>query len=228
VLNAIEMDFTNIDEGGYDIDELVTPSMDLSNVDNATVTFKYAYATQSTDLVGITDVFEVYISNNCGQSWSATPRVSLEGYDLVTAGSVSIPFVPGGAADWREESFDVPSTYLRSGFRMMFYFRAGEYPNNLYIDDINMTGTVSIAEQDADFYGATVYPNPANETVWIDANDQKITSLEIYNLQGQLVWKTSEAAAQVAVSLTDFSSGTYLVKAQIGAIVETKKLTVIK
>jgi hypothetical protein len=73
-----------------------------------------------------------------------------------------------------------------------------------------------------------LYPNPANETVWIDANDQKITSLEIYNLQGQLVWKHSETAAQVAVSLTDFTSGTYLVKAQIGAVVETKKLTVIK
>jgi len=74
----------------------------------------------------------------------------------------------------------------------------------------------------------SLYPNPANETVWIDANDEEFTGLEIYNLQGQLVWKQSGTAQKVAISLSDFTSGTYMVKAQVGAVVETKKLTVIK
>ncbi len=73
-----------------------------------------------------------------------------------------------------------------------------------------------------------LYPNPANETVWIAANDQEVTRLEIYNLQGQLVWSQYDALQNVAISLTDFIPGTYFVKAQIGALVETKKLTVIK
>lgn len=74
----------------------------------------------------------------------------------------------------------------------------------------------------------SLYPNPATETVWIDANDEELTGLEIYNLQGQLVWKQSGSAQKVAVSLSDFTSGTYMVKAQVGALVETKKMTVIK
>ena len=74
----------------------------------------------------------------------------------------------------------------------------------------------------------SLYPNPATETVWIDANDEELTGLEIYNLQGQLVWKQSGSAQKVAISLSDFTSGTYMVKAQVGALVETKKMTVIK
>ena len=233
VLNAYFMEVTNIDEGGFDIDELVTPSMDLSNVDNATVTFKYAYATQSTDLAGITDVFEVYISNNCGQSWSATPRVSLEGYDLVTAGSVSIPFVPGGAADWREESFDIPSTYLRSGFRMMFAFRAGEYPNNLYIDDINMTGTVSIDEQDADFYGATVYPNPANESATLTYTNRNASKLEINltDVSGRIIqtWNAgmgNPGKQQLTIDTASLAKGAYFINISSASHTRSLKLMV--
>jgi PKD repeat protein len=92
-LNAYDMSVSNIDEGGNDLDDLVTPSCDLSMVSDASVSFKYAYATQSTTLADITDVFQVFISNNCGQTWATTPRVSLDGLDLVTAGSVSIPII---------------------------------------------------------------------------------------------------------------------------------------
>ena len=233
VLNAIYMDMTNIDEGGYDIDELVTPSMDLSNVEDATVTFKYAYATQSTDLAGINDLFEVYISNNCGQTWSATPRVSLEGYDLVTAGSVAIPFVPNGVADWREESFDVPSTYLNSGFRMMFIFRAGEYPNNLYIDDINMTGTVGMNEQEADFYGATIYPNPANELAVLSYTNRTASKLEINltDVSGRVIqsWNAgmgNPGKQQLTIDTAALANGAYFVNISSASHTRSLKLMV--
>jgi len=232
-LNAYEMSGTNIDEGGYDIDELVTPSCNLDLVSGAAVSFKYAYATQSTDLAGITDRFEVFISNDCGQNWSSTPRVSLEGIDLVTAGSVSIPFFPNSSSDWREESFTIPNTYLTEGFRMKFIFRAGEYPNNLFIDDINMTGTVGLNEQDADFFGAMVYPNPADENTvltYVDRGAEKM-NITLTDLSGRVIesWQpraSAPGAQRIAIDTSDLATGAYLISLNSNGHSRTLKLMI--
>jgi len=232
-LNAFAMDVTNIDEGGHDIDELVTPSCNLDLVSGASVSFKYAYATQSTDLAGITDLFEVFISNDCGQSWSGLPRVSLQGLDLVTAGSVSIPFFPSSSADWREESFTIPNTYLTEGFRMKFLFTAGEYPNNLFIDDINMSGTVGMDEQHSDFYGAMLYPNPSNGSTtltYIDRGTQNM-NIALTDLSGRVVksWKAVNAAPGVqrlVIETTELSTGAYFITLNSGVHSRSLKLMV--
>ena len=232
-LNGFAMSDTNIDEGGFDIDELVTPSCNLDLVSGASVSFKYAYATQSTDLEGIADVFEVFISNDCGQSWSSLPRLSLQGLDLVTAGSVSIPFFPSSSLDWREETFTIPNTYLSEGFRMKFSFRAGEYPNNLFIDDINMSGTVGMQEQDADFFGAALYPNPADEFVvlnYIDRGAEKL-SVSLTDLSGRVMktWEpkaTAPGAQRITIDTHELANGAYLVTLQSNRHSRTLKLMV--
>jgi PKD repeat protein len=232
-LNAYDMSASNIDEGGYDIDELVTPSCNLDLVSGAAVSFKYAYATQSTDLAGIADIFEVYLSNDCGQSWSSVPRVSLEGLDLVTAGSVSIPFFPSSSADWREESFTIPNTYLTEGFRMKFIFRAGEFPNNLFIDDINMTGSVGLNEQDADFFGAMVYPNPANENTVLTYVDRGAENLNINltDLSGRVIssWTpraSAPGAQRIEIDTRNLATGAYLISLHSNGHSRTLKLMV--
>jgi PKD repeat protein len=232
-LNAYDMSATNIDEGGYDIDELVTPSCNLDLVSGAAVSFKYAYATQSTDLAGISDVFEVFISNDCGQTWSTIPRVSLSGLDLVTAGSVSIPFFPSNANQWREESFTIPNTYLTEGFRMKFAFRAGEFPNNLFIDDINMTGTVGLNEQDADFFGAMVYPNPADDNTVLTYVDRGAENLNIAltDLSGRVIssWKpraSAPGAQRINIDTRDLATGAYLISLHSDGHSRTLKLMV--
>lgn len=232
-LNAYDMSASNIDEGGYDIDELVTPSCNLDLVSGAAVSFKYAYATQSTDLAGIADLFEVYLSNDCGQSWSSVPRVSLEGLDLVTAGSVSIPFFPSSSADWREESFTIPNTYLTEGFRMKFIFRAGEFPNNLFIDDINMTGSVGLNEQDADFFGAMVYPNPANENTVLTYVDRGAENLNINltDLSGRVIssWTpraSAPGAQRIEIDTRNLATGAYLISLHSNGHSRTLKLMV--
>lgn len=217
-LNAYNMDVTNIDEGGFDIDELVTPSIDLTYLDEASVSFKYAFATQSIDLEGISDLLEVFISNDCGRNWSSTPRVSLDGLDLVTAGSVSVPFVPSGPSQWREDSFEIPNTYIGEGFRMKFVFSSGEFPNNLYIDDINFSGVVSVSEQDADFYGAAIYPNPADESATLTYTDRNASSLSIQltDVSGRVIqtWKPTTGAPgkqQLSIDTSALAKGVYFV-----------------
>jgi PKD repeat protein len=232
-LNAFDMATSNIDEGGNDIDDLVTPSCDLSMVSGASVSFKYAYATQSTTLADITDVFQVFISNNCGQTWATTPRVSLDGLDLVTAGSVSIPYYPSSPSEWREESFTVPSTYMNDGFRMKFVFKAGLFPNNLFIDDINMTGIVGVEELNADFFGAIVYPNPADESTvlsYVDRGAENLT-IALTDLSGRVIetWTPRSSAPgpqRLTIDTNKLSTGAYLITMNSDTHSKTLKLLV--
>jgi len=232
-LNAFDMAVSNIDEGGNDIDELVTPSCDLSMVSGASVSFKYAYATQATTLADITDLFQVYISNNCGETWATTPRVSLQGLELVTSGSVSIPYYPASSSDWREESFTVPSTYMNDGFRMKFVFKASLFPNNLFIDDINMTGIVGVEELDADFFGAMVYPNPADESTvlsYVDRGSESLT-IALTDLSGRVVetWTPRSSAPgpqRLTIDTNKLSTGAYLITMNSSTHSKTLKLLV--
>jgi hypothetical protein len=159
--------------------------------------------------------------------------VSLEGLDLVTAGSVSIPFFPSSSADWREESFTIPNTYLTEGFRMKFIFRAGEFPNNLFIDDINMTGSVGLNEQDADFFGAMVYPNPANENTVLTYVDRGAENLNINltDLSGRVIssWTpraSAPGAQRIEIDTRNLATGAYLISLHSNGHSRTLKLMV--
>lgn len=238
-LNAYDMSITTIDEGGFDIDELVSPVMDLSSLSgNAVCSFRWAYATQSTDIAGITERLDVLISKDCGKTYDANqainPRKRLESTDLVTAGNVSQSYVPMSSAEWEVTSFSIPSSYLTDGFRMKFILYAGMYPNNLYLDDINITGTVGVEEAGADFYGAKLYPNPTEDGV---------TTLSYYNpggaameitltdMSGRLVekWNPSNNVPGnrfVEISTTELPKGMYLVSLKSERNTETLKLIV--
>ena len=73
-----------------------------------------------------------------------------------------------------------------------------------------------------------LYPNPAHEWVSLDFTGTAVESFEIIDLMGKTVWKQNVATEKVQIELTDFTAGTYFVKAQIGTEMEMKKLTVIK
>lgn len=146
-------------------------------------------------------------------------HVRSESTELVTAGNVSQSYSSMSSAEWEETSFSIPSSYLTDGFRMKFILYAGMYPNNLYLDDINITGTVGVEEAGADFYGAKLYPNPTEDGV---------TTLSYYNpggaameitltdMSGRLVekWNPSNNVPGnrfVEISTTELPKGMYLV-----------------
>ncbi|MBX7051332.1 MAG: T9SS type A sorting domain-containing protein [Flavobacteriales bacterium] len=238
-LNAFDMDVTSIDEGGFDIDELVSPVMNLSNISsNAVCTFKWSYATQSTDLAGILDRLDVLISNDCGKTYSTNqlinPRISLSSTDLVTAGNVNQSFVPTSSAEWEETSFTIPNSYLTNGFRMKFIYYAGMYPNNLYLDDINITGSVNVDEVDADFYGAQLFPNPTVDgTTTLSYYNPGGVAMEITltDMSGRVVekWNPNNNAPgnrYVEIATSQLPKGMYLVSLKSERNAETLKLIV--
>lgn len=55
-----------------------------------------------------------------------------------------------------------------------------------------------------------VYPNPTNGQVHIEIQNQTIQSIKVYDLQGRLIKETAENQ----FDLSNYSNGTYLIKAQ--------------
>ena len=108
----------------------------MSAATDITISFRHAFArrTASND-----DLLQLYVSNNCGATWSL--RKNLHGNNsLTTGGDVSGSFVPEPDEWGYTEVSNISSGYHSSRFRVKFLFQS-DGGNNLYLDDINISGT---------------------------------------------------------------------------------------
>lgn len=145
----------NYNSPAGDLDELISPSYDLSTAPNSTLKFKYAYVQRNADSE---DRLRVLFTTNCGQSWIL--RWIKSGDALATSTTQNSPFIPNSQNQWAEVSMNLPSTISTAeNVRVKFEFTAGG-GNMLYIDDINLGGTVGFEDITAETIGLQLYPNP--------------------------------------------------------------------
>ncbi|MFH1319069.1 MAG: M43 family zinc metalloprotease [Bacteroidota bacterium] len=118
-----------------EIDEVISPFIDLSVMESAQLTFKVAYAQKSpsTD-----DILKFYASKDCGNIWIL--KWVSDGSSLAGANGVqTTAFIPADTNDWQEFSVNIIN-FSTQDFSFKFEFTSDE-GNNLYIDDINIDGT---------------------------------------------------------------------------------------
>lgn len=148
-----------VNENGAE-ENLLSPTYDLSGVDeNAVFTFKYAHARR---LGSSDDRLRVFISKDCGESWSL--RRTLDDDDLPTVeGNVTTEFVPASQEDWAEVEIDnLVSVFLNEQFRVRFEYKSYR-SNNIYIDDINIYDPSVVGLDNVQFLERLkLYPNPTN------------------------------------------------------------------
>ncbi len=115
---------------------LVSPSYNLSNLTNATLSFKYAHAARNGEAIKL----KVYVSKDCGQNWSIKYIKANSG--LVTTNPVAGPYTPNAAGDWKSETVNLSGNDMSASLRIKFVLEVDD-ANNFYIDDINISGTLS-------------------------------------------------------------------------------------
>lgn len=122
-----------------DRDELRSATIGLQNIQSPTLTFDVAYHPYSTS--SYLDTLEVLISTNCGTSYTNVYRKW--GSTLSTvAGTNTNSFEPT-ATQWRKETINL-NAYV--GQNIVVAIRnIGRYGNNIYIDNIEVKGTVPCA-----------------------------------------------------------------------------------
>jgi hypothetical protein len=125
----------NRDRNYGQIDALISPAIDLSNVETPMITFKYAFARQNANN---NDLLKVYFSSDCGKTWSL--RFTQSGAGLQTAPNTTADFVPSSASDWKTLTINnFISSDFTEGFMMKIELenRGG---NHMYIDDFWVDG----------------------------------------------------------------------------------------
>jgi extracellular elastinolytic metalloproteinase len=94
---------------------------------------------------------------------------------------------------------------------------------------VNIDGRVGTQEDDIDYFGIKVVPNPADNVLSIIANSPQsaLAKVEILSIEGKTVFtsemKTEKLAQNTNVNISDLPSGIYMVKMSNGQHVTTKK-----
>ncbi len=217
---AASVRMNNYSNTAGEVDDLISPSYNLSMVNEPTMTFKYAFAQRTTDN---TDRLRVQVSTNCGETWSTRWVKSNEALGTVTAQNG--PLYPSQQSQWQEVEVSIPTNVAASdNVRFKFEFTCGG-GNFLYIDDINITGSVGISE--AQQAGISVYPNPATNVVTVElANEMRNVKAEIRSITGQVISLSSITNQKSTLDISNLSSGIYFLRLFSENLDVTEKIVV--
>ncbi|HQV01298.1 MAG TPA: choice-of-anchor J domain-containing protein, partial [Bacteroidia bacterium] len=164
--------------GNAIFDDFYTPTFNCTNVTNVQLQYKVAFAVRNTASI---DNLKVFVSTDCGKSW--TLRQTKSGLNLATVSTaVSSAFVPS-ATQWRQETVNMnlnASNEPNVRFRFQFtYGTNGLYANNIYIDDINISGLTNINDAFAKDSELSLKPNPTKGIATLTFNVTQAGSYQI-------------------------------------------------
>ncbi len=94
--------------------------------------------------------------------------------------------------------------------------------NDVYVDDVTFSDT-NVGTQDFATKGFSVYPNPVNNVMNLQANEN-ISKVAIYNVLGQEVYSAKINAMTSSVDMSSMASGAYFVKVNINGTEGTVKV----
>ncbi len=211
---------------GGSVDAVITPTLNLNGVNGAQVSFKYAFASKSNS---DSSMLRVFVSTNCGSSWQM--RYSFQGAALRTAPNTSSNFIPS-STEWNTQVVNLPNASNRPSVRVKFEF-TNVNGNNLYLDDINVSGVTGSNELVAQQFGFEAYPNPAQGkmNVKMDLEKSAPVQLEVLDMQGRLLQRVDlgNKAGQMVYELDGAAyHGVYLLRMTVDGQKFTQRISFIQ
>ena len=213
----------NTNQATGSIDDLISAPVDLSgeSIGNVTLSFRYSYRKKA---AGNNDYLKVYMSSNCGDSWSMK---KLYNASTMTNGTVASNWVPSSQADWKTAHIPFDNTsyssYLVENFRYKFSFE-GNGGNNFYLDDINIyngapSDDIVVGIEDvAGLEGVTLFPNPNEGEMHVSFSLETAQKVELYimDISGKVLKSTTingnVGENVVFLSNAEFAAGLYMVQ----------------
>jgi PKD repeat protein len=221
-----------------DVDDLISPPFNLMGLTGATMTFKCAAASRATSVAQMTEQLKVYSSIDCGATWQLRktfPAVATSSGSpyLINAGYHPEYFVPS-AGDWMTQTVTIPASIVTDNTRFKFEYTSSDLGNNVYIDDINILGTVGINEEVIDENAISIYPNPASEfsTLAYHLNEKAQVTVQLVDILGKQVTSINstqtEGDYKVNFSKEELGlkNGIYFVKLTVNNNTITRKLVI--
>jgi len=221
-----------------DIDEFITPSVDLSSTSPAYLGFRYSYATKAFKGLDVQEKFIIYYSTNCGKSWSIDTSLTpiANTYDgsgnltaggnpaFANAGSQTGPYTPNSTSLWRTVVKKLPASNLVNNIRFKFQYTSSDNSNNMFIDDINISSQpLGVNDVTAELNSLNVFPNPANETATIvyQIASKENVDLSLYDMLGNKVMSIVSQSQEKGdysfrINKQNLTNGMYFIRLTVG------------
>ena len=158
---------------------------------------------------------QVLASRDCGETWFL--RKNIPSSIIATYPNTNSSYNPSGN-DWQTVNVTgITSIYLVSDFRFKIKFTSGG-GNDLYIDDINLTGPVGLQDNET-IYDFFVFPNPANSIANVQfllPKSQQQMNIQLHNIIGEQVknifsGNLSSGQHNLSIDVSDLAPGVYFV-----------------
>ena len=217
---------SNMFNGASEIDELISPSYDLSTINSPTLKFRYSGAAfdNTPD-----DELRIMLSDNCGRTWQT--RETLSGFELTNSGLVTNAYVPNTNSTWTDVTVSLGSFANKPNVRVKFRWISGGRSNNFYIDDITLSNSPLGMEDLENLIDLNVAPNPTAglTTVSMNLPDDANVTMEIIDVLGKNVnslfsRNMSNGAHRFDIDMTNYSVGVYYLRILVDNDMVMKKV----
>ena len=223
-----------------EVDDLLLTSLNFSSSSPVDLSFDYAYSlwTNPTANPNYSDTLQIWISTDCGITFQKIWEKAAA--NLVTTSPVNTPssWIPTNNSDWDSETISL-NNYINQQQVVVKFRNITDYENNLFLDNINITGISAVPSWDCDGQGNCYDPGTGNgqysslsacidvclSTYTEDINNDlfvypnpadEIINInyyglkQIYNMLGERVIKTYDNE----IDITNLSKGVYVLKLQ--------------
>ena len=207
--------------GFQERDRLISPRLNLYAYKDISLSFDFAYAQR---FAGMTDSLIVYISDDCGMSWTRLLALAEDTASLrtfATSDPTTFEFVPETTGDWCGNglnpacvSIDLSEWKGMSNVQIMFESYNG-YGNNMYIDNFSITGELSGTEEiNSHSEGISVFPNPSTGNFTLEMGNFSDSEVSVYTINGVRVYNHQTIARHnvVSMDLSHLPKGIYILE----------------
>lgn len=188
---------------------LVSPVADLTQMSQAFMNFRVAYARKSNEV----EVLNIFASQDCGSTWRLlTSQLSIYLYSANWPSNSA--FLPADAGQWRPFTWNI-SQYAGMDnimFKLEFKSRGG---NNIYIDEFEISDSplnVSLGDDIGVSDKISIFPNPTTGIVNIEGAG--VESFQIYDILGSEVYRDHPVNqnGKLSIDLSGFEKGIYFIR----------------
>lgn len=217
----------------YDVvgeyDELILPNLDLRTMTNPKLRYDYAY-TYYNSTAAENDSMEILLSSDCGTSWYSLFYKG--GVDLRTANPTTQSFRPTNTSQWKTDSVDLAPWFGEPNVIIKFR-NIGYYQNNLYLDDINVSGdsliVINTGISELKDNALKVYPNPVSDILVVDWNNTfvQMLKIDVVNMLGEVIYSAQNFTGRsLSLDVSNQSRGVYVVRTFTNAGTISKRIII--
>lgn len=189
-----------------------------ANFSNYLATVKGNYSCQTNSICGsnVSNSISVTVNKNPTATITADGPTSICAGDFVT---LTVTTGPGLTYQWYKGALALAgatnSSYIASAAGN-YKCRVTKTSTGCYKNSNSIAVSIVCKESDevsknSQQYGL-IYPNPANENLYINTNNTAIKSIFVYNSVGQLILTQISSEANINLYIKDFSSGVYFIE----------------